>query len=194
MSKSAFKIPLQTEVSDYMVQKRGWTKAFCDYYAEKFWNHYQAAGWRLSNGNPMKDWQAAFNATWQNLKFKEDIDTFNRLEAANKISVFREQLQKGEVGDEWEQLDALLAKYKQHPTSVPFESFGPWYPVIAEAKMLRKFTNEERQAILQAYEGDLDKCKCAAVQQTFDSYVMSGVTFGHIIKVRQQLNGSNNGK
>jgi hypothetical protein len=75
--QKSMKIPLQSEVAKYMNEKMGWDKDFCRYYADKFWNHYQAQGWKLSNGNSMKDWQAAFNSQWQTPKFKEDIDKLN---------------------------------------------------------------------------------------------------------------------
>lgn len=193
MSKSAFKIPLQTEVATYMGQKKGWPPAFCDYYAEKFWNHYQASGWKLSNGNTMKDWMAAFNANWQTLKFKEDIDKLNTIQSQWNASVFAEKVKQGDVGDEWHQLDLELEKYKKHPTYMPFDSFGKWYPLIANAKLLRKISPEEREELLKIYEGDIEKCKCAAVKMTFDSYAMTGLTFSHLIKLRNQLNGSGGG-
>lgn len=69
-----FKIPLKTEIEKYMREKKGWPESFCIYYSEKFWANYQASGWKLSNGNAMKDWQAAFCSNWQNLKYKEDIE------------------------------------------------------------------------------------------------------------------------
>lgn len=71
-----FAIPLQSDVVQHVVEKKPeWPREFAEYYAHKFWNHYQAQGWKLSNGNAMKDWKAAFNANWQTLKFKEDIDS-----------------------------------------------------------------------------------------------------------------------
>lgn len=66
-----FKIPLRSEVSKYIRDKMGWPEAFCDHYADKFWYFYQAKGWVVGK-SPMKDWKAAFNSQWQNIKDPED--------------------------------------------------------------------------------------------------------------------------
>lgn len=68
------KIPLQSEVAKYMREKMGWPEAFCKEYADKFWYYYQAQGWKLSNGNAMKDWKAAFCSQWQTIKDKDMQD------------------------------------------------------------------------------------------------------------------------
>jgi len=101
------KIPLQSEVAKYMNEKMGWDKDFCRYYADKFWNHYQAQGWKLANGNAMKDWKAAFNSQWQTPKFKEDIDKLNeakKSKIANILGMDNEAAVK--------YLDSILLLYK----------------------------------------------------------------------------------
>ena len=45
------KIPLQSEIARFIEEKMGWPVEFCTYYSDRFWNHYQAQGWKLSNGN-----------------------------------------------------------------------------------------------------------------------------------------------
>jgi len=48
-NRSRMVIPLREQVSAYMIEKMGWPKSFCDYYAEKFWYHYQAQVVSVSN-------------------------------------------------------------------------------------------------------------------------------------------------
>jgi hypothetical protein len=100
------KIPLQTEVARYMEEKMNWPQDFCFYYAEKFWNYYQAQGWKLSNGNAMKDWKAAFNSNWQSPKFKEDIERLNSVK--KKLANIEDMAQDAAV----EYLDKILMMYK----------------------------------------------------------------------------------
>jgi hypothetical protein len=101
---SKMKIPLQSEIAKYMAEKMGWREEFCTYYADKFWNHYQAQGWKLANGNLMKDWKAAFNSQWQQPKFKDDIEKLNE---SKKVDVSK--LSKMEMVDF---LDVTLSLYK----------------------------------------------------------------------------------
>lgn len=56
----------------------GWDISFCNHYADKFWNYYNAQGWKLSNGNTMKDWQSAFNAQWKIPKDKTDLELLEK--------------------------------------------------------------------------------------------------------------------
>lgn len=50
--------PTIEEVTAY-VKEKGYT-----FDAEKFWAYYEAQGWKLSNGNPMKNWEACC-VTWE---------------------------------------------------------------------------------------------------------------------------------
>lgn len=178
-----FKIPLQSEVSTYMRTKRGWPEKFCDYYAERFWNHYTASGWKLSNGNAIKDWKACFNAQWQTLKFKEDIDFLNSVAGT---TTFKAPVQK--QTNDFEKIDELLGKYLSSPTSVSFEEFGVWYDLMKTHRLLRKFSQEEIIALQTIYGNDNKKCRCAAVQKTFDAYANSGLRIMDIIRMREKLN------
>src|SRR5213592_134315 len=110
-----FTIPLQTEVSKYIREKKGWPQSFCDHYADKFWNHYQASGWKLSSGNSVKDWKACFNAKWQQLKFKEDIELLNRL--TGKMNG------PPRIGPEtdFDRLDLFIEQMKRPGVDIPFE-------------------------------------------------------------------------
>ena len=86
-----------------------------------------------------------------------------------------------------DKLDDLLEKYKQHPTAVPFAEFGKWYEFLKAEKMLRQFTQGDVDVIVAAYGDDREKCRCAAVQMTFDGFVNSRLTFGSIMEIRKRL-------
>lgn len=161
-----FKIPLVSEISAYIRLKKGWPKEFCDYYAERFWNYYQSCGWKLSNGNPMKDWQAAFNSQWQNLKFKEDIDKWN---SCNKVEIKSSD-------SEIDKLNLFLDQYIKHPTFIGFSEFGKFYEFMKSNNLMKKFTKEEVDNIKSIYQ-DNYKCRCACVQITFDHYAFNGKIF-----------------
>ena len=179
--RTAFKIPLQSEVSLYIETKKNWPKTFCDYYAEKFWNHYQASGWKLSNGNSIKDWKAAFNSQWQVPKYKEDIELLTKSMKTSETK----SVANGTT--DVNQLDRLLNKYKQHPTEVSFKEFGKWYDLLKSEKLLRQFSKQDIEDIRVTYNNDNEKCRCACVQMTFDSYANTNLTFGSIMEIRQRL-------
>jgi hypothetical protein len=68
-----FQIPTIQEVVDHIQYKMPhWPGSFSQWYGEKFWNHYQASGWRLSSNVLMKDWRAAFSSQWKDLRFPAD--------------------------------------------------------------------------------------------------------------------------
>lgn len=69
----AFTKPTINEVETFMnIKKPEWPAVFARYYAERFWNHYQSNGWKVSGRAAMKDWKAAICAQWMILKFRED--------------------------------------------------------------------------------------------------------------------------
>lgn len=80
-----FQKPSLQEVLDHILYKMPqWPGSFSEWYAEKFWNHYQAAGWRLSSNVLMKDWKAAFSSNWRDLRFQSDrdkLEEFRKTEA-----------------------------------------------------------------------------------------------------------------
>lgn len=117
-----FKPPIQAEITEYVIEKKpDWPMEFNTYYAEKFFNHYQAQGWRLANNVPMKDWKAAFNANWQTLKFKEDIDLLAKLQSKaveqaiksnnDPISYINNLIDKHERGEKLTKIDQLIKIY-----------------------------------------------------------------------------------
>lgn len=177
-----FTIPKEKEVELYIREKKGWHDDFCKYYAERFYNYYQSNGWKVSGKAAMKDWKAAFNSQWQTLKYKEDIELFNKL--SKKMETINTKTETGNVG----QLDVLIDKYSKHPTTVPFYEFGKWYEFMKSEKLLAIFTKEKVEEIKSIYKNDNYKCRCACVQITIDGYVNSGFTIAKIMEIRRRLN------
>lgn len=89
---------------------------------------------------------------------------------------------------EIERLDALLNAYKAKFESVPFEEFGKWYDYLKKERLMRQFSKEDIEIIKESYK-DNSKCRCAAVKMTFDAYINTSLTFGHIIEMRERLCG-----
>jgi len=76
-----------------------------------------------------------------------------------------------------ERIQVLFDKYILHPTSVPFSEFGKFYSFMKESKLLKRFTLGEINELIEIYNGDNEKCRCACVQLTFDEYTKRGVIF-----------------
>jgi hypothetical protein len=113
------KIPLQSEIAAFMESKKGWPKEFCQWYADKFWNHYQSQGWVLSNGNKMKDWKACFYNNWQDLR----PDVIKKLNESKNVDVSK--LSKMEMVDF---LDVTLSMYAKgfRPDRASAEKMYQW--------------------------------------------------------------------
>jgi len=156
--KETFKIPMQSEVSLYMKEKKGWPQKFCDWYAEKFWNHYQSNGWKVSGKAAMKDWRAAFNANWQNLRLQEDQTMLNRFLARepNAPTVSRDIAY----------LNDCLNDYKVNYAKITDSQFFFVYDFLKERRMM-KMTDKEKQDAKQLCKGDIMKGKAMAVKFIF---------------------------
>lgn len=168
-----FKAPAQEEVAEYMKTKKPeWPADFVMYYAERFWNHYQASGWKLSNGNAMKDWRAAFNANWQTLKFKEDIDKLAQSHANvvkqtstaspaskdDEIKAYINNLITAHAaGDKMKRIDVLVNVYD-------------WL----KKKGLIKLPKEVVDNIIIEAGNNRDHAKCMAVHKWFDKKISKG--------------------
>jgi hypothetical protein len=188
--KISFKIPLQSEVQAYMKQKKGWPDKFCEYYAEKFWNNYQAQGWKLSNGNPMKDWMACFNNQWQNLKYADDIAVLQKFGGVQPAKVIHLMAPKQQLvfNSEVDKLDALLTTYSHSPTSYSTEKIMKNWPSGAidrcykAIKDLRLWCPEITKKEL---EGKSEKeLKVFVIVRTLDWYGCKGWKFSDTLKVR----------
>lgn len=187
--RTPFKIPLQTEVETYMKEKMGWPENFCKHYSEKFWNHYQASGWKLSSGNSIKDWKACFNSQWQKPKFKEEIEMLfgqNPIQK-NGVTYPSKIVPMASTIKEIRELDNLLAVYRLHPTEVPFKELGRFYDYLKENKLLRPMYQKEVEEIKSCYPDDNFKCRCACVELTLKWYTDTNWTFQMTMETRLKM-------
>lgn len=182
-----FSIPLQTEVSKYIKEKKGWPDNFCVHYGEKFWNHYQASGWKLSSGNLIKDWKACFNAQWQTLKFKEDIELLNQMSGKKAPGTFH-QVSNGskQPTNDFDRLDAFINEMRKPGVTIPFDQFGNWYEFMKANRFLKAMTKADCERLMEIYNNDKIKCRCAVVQLTLSGYISNELTIKDILKIRNQ--------
>lgn len=164
-----FKIPLQTEIAAYAQEKKGWPAKFCTYYAERFWSHYQSNGWKVSGKAAMKDWKAAFNSQWQDLKFDQDIKMLAQMTSKNPVTSPDNTINF---------LNERLAIYAKHPTEISNESLNGLYDWMKENKILK--LNPEQVQI--AREAGPEKGKGIAVKFFFESLMNRNKTFSDILK------------
>ena len=158
------KIPLREEVAKYMMDKMDWPEEFCMHYAEKFWYYYQAQGWKLANGNQMKDWKAAFNCNWQNPKTKEDNDLLTKHLAA-----------QAKKTDPYVYINACLDKHKKGLYKPSKEELIGIYDFLkAEKKMI--LSKETWDRIVEESGNSRERGKMLAVRALFDLYINHGKT------------------
>lgn len=163
-----FKIPLQSEIQKYIKEKTDYPDEFCKYYAEKFWNHYNSSGWKLSNGNTMKDWRSAFNSNWQKPRYDIDIKFLN--ECRKKTSPMSMV----------DYLDKILIAYSRE-LKPDRESALKIYEWLKE-NGLAKLSKEEIEWIKNNCGNDLIASKLWSVKFIFDKMVTNNLTFGQIWK------------
>lgn len=162
------KIPLQTEIASYMAERMGWNKQFCLYYADKFWNYYNAQGWKLSNGNSMKDWRSAFNAQWQKPKFQEDIEMLNKTSKKQNIHTM-------EYPEAVDMLEAVLTAYK-NGFKPERESALQIYEFLKQRGVI-KLKKEHIEEIRQKAGNNNDAAKLWALKYYLDALVQNNITF-----------------
>jgi hypothetical protein len=108
-----FSIPTIQEVVDHIQFKMPhWPGSFTAWYGEKFWNHYQSSGWRLSSNILMKDWKACFSSQWKDLRFPADREKLEECKITelaksynypeqkigpSPVEVFYEKFKNGEI-------------------------------------------------------------------------------------------------
>lgn len=85
------------------------------------------------------------------------------------------------------ELDEILAKYTNHPTSIDFYELYRYYDFLKENKLLKPLTQQQINDITDAYKGDKRKCRCACVQLTIQGYVDSGFSFSKVFELRSKL-------
>lgn len=166
--KGKMKIPLQSEIASYMGEKMGWNKEFCTYYADKFWNYYNAQGWKLSNGNSMKDWKSAFNAQWQKPKFQEDIDLLNKTNKKRNIN----NMNHPEAVD---MLDAVLMAYR-NGFKPDRESALQIYEWLKQRHII-KLKKDQIEDIRQKAGNNNDSAKLWALKYYLDALVQNNIKF-----------------
>lgn len=182
-----FKIPLQSEIAAYIQNKMNWPLAFCSYYADRFWNHYAASGWKLSNGNQIKSWQACFNSNWQTLKFHEDIKMFQQYSPAKIVP-----MHPPKPTTDIERMDALLLKYSKNPSGYSIESVKRWpahsiedcYRVIKENRLWDPSLTKQDIERMQA---DQVLLKATVIIRTLNYYGLKGWMFSDTINARNKL-------
>jgi hypothetical protein len=174
----AFKVPLQSEVQAYIKEKKGWPDKFCQHYADKFWNYYNSNGWKVGNKAPMKDWKSAFNAQWQVLKFKDDIDFLN---ACLKSQQEQPRGTTAAPAPDQEQstlmyIDEIMAYYEKNWEQVEEVRLASCYDWLKENKLMR-ISPEEGLRAKQSCNGDTMKGKAICVKILFEKMITRGMTF-----------------
>lgn len=172
-----FSIPLQTAVAAYIKDKKGWPDEFCTYYAERFWNNYNASGWKLSNGNAMKSWQSCFTSQWQTLKYKEDIEFLNVCLA--KKEPIKAGVNDGNINIQY--ANSVFEDYKKHPTDVPRERLTFLYDWLKENKLI-KLSKEQIDIVRKNYSSDILRGKAVSVELFFNNLANSGLNLLQIGK------------
>lgn len=165
-------IPLTTTVQAYIKEKMGWPDAFCKYYAEKFWNHYQSQGWKLSNGNAMKDWRAAFSSNWQTPKYKEDLEKLN----AAKIADAKEN-----GVDPIAYINECLALHKSGQYKPQKEEVLQLYGWLKENGYVT-LTKDEINDIVERGGNHKERMRMLAVRVLFDKWNAINYTLKHKTK------------
>lgn len=167
--RGGFEVPTVEDIHQHMREKKGWPDEFCKWYAEKFWNNYEAAGWKLSNGNSMKSWTAAFAANWQDLKYEE---TREKLKQCLKTvpAVIKP------IENMTERLNSLMEQYRQNFQSVPDDKLVRIYDYLKLNKMIR-LSDDEKRYIKQAYGDNVEKGKAACVKTMFTNMINHGQRF-----------------
>lgn len=179
--KPTFKIPTVEQVAAYMKEKKpDWPGKFIEYYAAKFWDHYQSVGWRISGRSMMKDFQAAFRAQWQHPKYDEDIKMLNALRSENKPQTTHETI-GGKMDKTVQWLDEALNTYVKHPTEVPAERLAACYDWMKERGLI-KLTPEQKQIAKDAGKDNIVKGKAVATQFVFNAMANRLKTFAQILK------------
>lgn len=161
-------VPLQTTVAAYMAEKMGWPPDFCKHYAERFWNHYQAQGWKLSNGNAMKDWRAAFNSQWQRVKDDHDREILSQMQA--KVATEKREM------DPVTYLNQCLEAHSRGQYKPKTEEVLGIYDWLKANRRIQ-LTHDEVEYILREKGNRRDQCRMLAVRILFDRMLREGKRF-----------------
>jgi len=188
-TKKTFEKPTIDQLKAHMMEKmKDWPEAFCEYYAEKFWNSYEKTGWRLSagKGGPMKSWTAAFASNWKDLSYEIDRKKLAEAQAQEKARQARLIQREAklpatavEIGAEL--VDGLMSEYMAHPTLVTKDRLAACYEWIK--KNLRvKLSKEQTQIVIGIAKDDEAKAKATVVEWVFEMLSCQGKTFKRLIE------------
>lgn len=167
--------PTIKEVEDYiLVKKPDWPLLFIEYYAAKFWNHYEASGWKLSGGNLVKNWQACFNSNWQEVKY-DSVQLLQKYTAqqvtAKKIVI---EKRNGEFTPEY--MNEVLVDYKKNYSTISSETLSAYY-FWMKARGFIKITPDEVVKIKELYSDKRIEGMAACVRISFDKMINYCITF-----------------
>jgi hypothetical protein len=85
------------------------------------------------------------------------------------------------------ELDAILTKYRMHPTEVPFTALAKFYPYMKAERLLKEFTKGDVKSIAEMFNSDQALCRAYCVEQTFRTYTDKGWTFALTMETRLKL-------
>lgn len=169
----AFVIPTMEEVYHFIAFKRPeWPRAFVEWYGAKFWNHYQATGWRLSSNVAMKDWKAAFSSRWNDLSYELDRkklqDVLTSERQIPKIPVYTPQSAQEPAEDAnrkvLEYLNTLLEDYKAGKFNNDAYNFS--YKTMMGMGVM-KFTREEIDQLVADAGNSKERGRILSVKYLF---------------------------
>lgn len=113
-----------------------------------------------------------------------------RWQRSSKESTTVQKVPKVEIKSdipEIAELDAILTKYRLHPTEVPFTGLAKFYPYMKAERLLKDFTKGDVQEIVKMFNSDQVKCRAYCVEQTFKTYTDKGWTFALTMETRMRL-------
>jgi hypothetical protein len=166
--KLAFKIPMQSEVSKYIREKKNWPQKFCDHYAERFWNFYNSNGWKVSGRAAMKSWESAFNSNWQDLKYKNDIEFLNKCIAEDPT------IPKDVKGNAY--LNTCLSIYGKTWDKIEDSTLAVVYDYMKERRLIL-MTDPEKELAKRVAAGDVVKGKAKCIKIIFDRMITNNQIF-----------------
>lgn len=174
--KEAFQIPHIDEVRIHIKAKRPeWPDKFIDYYADRFWMHYQSNGWLVSGKAKMKDWKAAFASQWQVLKYQEDKEMLAKTPIKKEIPKIAQPGNENVLD-----VDIVLNNYKKHPAYITKQQLASCWQWI-KTNGFMNLTEEEKEIALKKYQEDKLTGKAIAVQFIFDRMAMKLLTFSEMM-------------
>lgn len=89
--------------------------------------------------------------------------------------------------NDFDRLDAFISEIRKPGSNIPFENYGHWYEFMKANRLLRPMTQQDCDRLMEIYEGNKLKCRCAVVQMTLNGYVANEITIRDILKMRQRV-------